>query len=87
MGNWIKQQNELKDARERDKLTKEIFSKFFLDLAKLVFAAIVLEGFSPMFMDVDRSVKWEIIVAGAIAAFALSLLGYKTIKTDKLWEH
>lgn len=80
MGNWIKQQNELKDARERDKLTKEIFSKFFLDLAKLVFAAIVLEGFTPFFGDESKEVEWKIIIAGIVTAVFLSVLGYQTLK-------
>ena len=48
MGNWKKQQDELKEARERDKLTKEVVAKYFLDLSKLIFTAIVLGGLTPM---------------------------------------
>lgn len=81
MGKWEKKQIELKEAKEKNNTTKEIIAKYFLDLSKLVFAAIVLEGFSPMFSDTYRNVNLEIIAVGAITTISFSLLGYKTLKS------
>ena len=66
MGKWEKQQDELKEAKERKKTTKEVIAKYFLDISKLVFTAIVLGGFTPMFTDVSINVNWLTIVAGII---------------------
>lgn len=42
MGKWEKEQGEKREGRERDKIRRENLGKFFYDLAKLTFAAIVL---------------------------------------------
>lgn len=42
MGTWEKQQEIKREKREQDKIRKESLGKFFYDLAKLTFAAIVL---------------------------------------------
>ena len=80
MGNWKKQQDELKEARERDKLTKEVVAKYFLDLSKLVFTAIVLGGFTPMLTDVDIGLNWYIIIGGIVPSLFFGILGYRILK-------
>lgn len=42
MGNFAKQQEEHKEAKEREKLSREILGKFFYDLAKIAFTALVV---------------------------------------------
>ena len=80
MGNWKKQQDELKEAKERDKLTKEVIGKYFLDLSKLVFTAIVLGGFTPMLTDVDIGLNWYIIIGGIVPSLFFGILGYRIFK-------
>mgnify|MGYP000383971815 FL=1 len=38
MGNWEKKQDEKRDIRERERVSKETLGKFFYDLSKLSFA-------------------------------------------------
>ena len=42
MGNFTKQQEERKEVREREKLSRETLGKFFYDLAKITFTALVV---------------------------------------------
>ena len=84
MGNWKKQQDELKEARERDKLTKEVVAKYFLDLSMLIFTAIVLGGLTPMLTDVSMNIHWETVFVGLVSTFFFGLLGYRVLKYKKL---
>ena len=84
MGNWKKQQEELKEARERDKLTKEVVAKYFLDLSKLIFTAIVLGGLTTMLTDVSMNIHWETVFVGLVSTFFFGLLGYRVLKYKKL---
>ena len=81
MGNWQKQQDELKEAKEREKVTKEIIAKYFLDISKLIFTAIVLGGCTPLFTEVDIGImNWYIIIGGTIPTFFFGILGYRILK-------
>lgn len=80
MGNWEKRQEEKKEVKESAKLTREVIAKYFLDLSKLVFTAIVLGGFVPIFTNNDISVSWGIVSIGSIASICLALLGYRILK-------
>ena len=42
MGNWQKQMETMKEKKDKDKNSKDVLGKFFFDLAKLVFTAMVL---------------------------------------------
>ena len=48
MGNWSDKQEIKKEVKEKDKVRRETLGKFFYDLAKLTFAAIVLGGLTPI---------------------------------------
>ena len=84
MGNWKKQQDELKEAKERDKLTKEVVAKYFLDLSKLIFTGIVLGGLTPMLTDISTNIHWETVFVGLVSTFFFGLLGYRVLKYKKL---
>ena len=84
MGNWKKQQDELKEAKERDKLTKEVVAKYFLDLSKFIFTAIVLGGLTPMLTDISTNIHWETVFVGLVSTFFFGLLGYRVLKYKKL---
>lgn len=80
MGNWKKQQDELKEAREREKATKEVIAKYFLDISKLIFTAIVLGGLSPLITDIDIGLNWHVIIGGTVTTLIFGALGYRIIK-------
>ena len=61
MGNFSRQQEEKKEARSWDKTVKETLAKYFFDLSKLVFTAIVLGGFVPIFTNEYVAVNWMVI--------------------------
>ena len=63
----------------RKQTTKEVIAKYFLDISKLVFTAIVLGGFTPMFTDVSINVNWLTIVAGIITTIIFGILGYRIL--------
>lgn len=80
MGNWERQQNAIRESKEKDKISRETLGKFFYDLAKLIFAAMVLGGIVPLFMD---SLKFEyglLFVCGSFATTMFASIGYNIIK-------
>lgn len=80
MGNWSQQLEERKEVREKDKVRKETLGKFFYDLAKLIFAAIVLGGITPLCVNIGNGINWNLIVAGSIFTIIFSLIGNKILK-------
>lgn len=80
MGNWKRQQDELKEAKEREKVSKEVIAKYFLDISKLIFTAIVLGGLSPLITDMDIGLNWHIIIGGMVTTLIFGTLGYRFIK-------
>lgn len=80
MGNYSKKQEEKKENKERDKTRRETLGKFFYDLAKLTFAAIVLGGLTPIYTNMDNSTNWSLIIAGTIFTIIFSLIGNKILK-------
>lgn len=80
MGNFSNQQKVKEEAKEKDKLTRETIAKYFLDLSKLVFTAIVLGGLTPIFTDKTIDTNWEIVSVGAISTICLALFGYRILK-------
>lgn len=80
MGNYSKKQEEKNEVKERDKTRRETLGKFFYDLAKLTFAAIVLGGLTPIYTNMDNSTNWSLIIAGTIFTIIFSLIGNKILK-------
>lgn len=52
MGKFEKQQEKKQEQKEKEKTRCEALGKFYFDLAKLVFAALVLGGMFPYFRRV-----------------------------------
>lgn len=69
-----------KERKEKDKILKETIAKYFLDLSKLIFTAIVLGGFVPLFTDEYVSINWEIVISGTVSTIFMALLGYRILK-------
>ena len=80
MGNWSEKQDVKKEGKEKNKVRRETLGKFFYDLAKLTFAAIVLGGLTPIYANMDNSTNWGLIIAGTIFTIIFSLIGNKILK-------
>lgn len=80
MGKWETQQNERQENRERDKVRKEILAKYFFDLSKLMFAAIVLGEMLILQKDISDSSSWLMIVFGGSFTYVLARIGNKILK-------
>ena len=51
MGNWEKQQEFLKEIKEKNKVSRENLGKFFYDLAKVTYTAMVIGGTVILFSE------------------------------------
>lgn len=80
MSNFSKMQEERTERKEKDKTRRETLGKFFYDLAKLTFAAIVLGGLTPIYANMDNSTNWGLIIAGTVFTIIFSLIGNKILK-------
>ena len=61
-----------KDKREKEKTRRELLGKLFFNFAKLVFAAFVLGGLSPLFQG---KAEGEVSIPAVIIAMALGISG------------
>lgn len=75
MGNFAKQQEIIKDAKEKEKTSRETLGKFFYDLAKIVFTALVVGN-----IFTKEVINWTLIITGGIMVVALAYIGYRIIK-------
>ena len=80
MGNWEKQQETTKETREKDKLSREVVGKFFYDLAKVTFTAMVVGGAVAWISDSEKDYAWILLLLGVLSTMTLSYAGYKIIK-------
>lgn len=80
MSNWEKQQEAKKEARENDKLSREALGKYFYDLAKVTFTAMVVGGAVAWISDSQKDYSWILLLLGILSTVALSYVGYKIIK-------
>lgn len=80
MGNWIKQQLTEKENKEKLKNSQEVLGKFFFDLAKLIFTAMVLVAMVSLIIDETKPQHWMLLSSGIIGTFTFASLGYNILK-------
>lgn len=81
MGNFSAQQELRKETREKDKSRKENFPKFFfLDLAKLSFAGMVIGGITPWISKAELDFNPYAFIIGLITTSIFATIGYRTFK-------
>ena len=68
------------DLRDIDKVSRETLGKFFYDLAKLVFAGVVLVNASSVYLSENKAYVIFMMISGLILTFGLALLGYLILK-------
>ena len=72
MGKFIVQQ-------EKQKVRKETMGKYFYDLSRLTFAAMVLGGIISFFQGIE--IKWcYVVLLGLIVVFAVARIGNNILK-------
>lgn len=69
--------NELKEI---DKVSRETLGKFFYDLAKLVFAGVVLVNASSIYISENKVYVIFMMISGLVLTFGLAFLGYLILK-------
>lgn len=80
MGNWSEQQEVKKENKEKDKISRETLGKYFYDLSKLSFGAMVLGVVVPWFSGSDKENYWLLLLIGLFTTASLALFGYKIIR-------
>lgn len=65
--NWSEQQKAMIEAKEKKRAGREKLAGFFYDLAKLVFAGLVIGGISPIFTDLAPTDANIVIIASGMA--------------------
>lgn len=80
MGKWEKQQDEKRAGRDRDLSRKDMLAKYFYDLSKLMFAAIVLGEILILQKDMKDPISWLMIILGSLLTYLLAWIGNKILK-------
>lgn len=80
MGKFAEQQKMKDEAKENDRLTRESLGKFFYDLAKVTFTAMVVGSTIAWISDATKDYHWKLLVIGVVTTVLLTYIGYKIIK-------
>ncbi|BAR50276.1 hypothetical protein TF3313_2864 [Tannerella forsythia 3313] len=84
MGRFEQQQEQKKEKKEKEKTRREALGKFYFDLAKLVFAALVLGGMLSLFQQDDSNSSsantYIMMILGGVSTVGLVIVGNKILK-------
>ncbi|OUO49732.1 hypothetical protein B5F77_14200 [Parabacteroides sp. An277] len=86
MEKFREQQEQLKEAREARKLSREKLGSFFYDLAKIVFTTLVVGTVVSIVTGPLELTNWILLSIGAMATALLAFMGYKIINI-KIWNY
>ena len=80
MGSWSERQEVKKEVKEKEKISRETLGKFFYDLAKTSFAAMVAGGAVSFFTSSNNQLYWLLLLIGAFSTIVFAYIGYKVIR-------
>lgn len=80
MSNFEESRKAKEERKERDKASRENLGKFFYDLAKLVFASMVLVSGVTLILDEFSSNQILLLITGIIFTYILAYIGYNIFK-------
>ena len=80
MGKFAEQQKEKDQARDREKLSRETLGKFFYDLAKLAFTAMVLGSVVSLFSKDSEAGQIILLLCGTAVTSIFAYIGYLILK-------
>lgn len=76
MGKFAEQQKMKDEAKERERLSRETLGKFFYDLAKLAFTAMVLGSVVSLFSKDSEAGQVILLMCGTIVTSVFAYFGY-----------
>lgn len=83
MGNWIKQQEEIKEQKERNNVRKEKLAEFYFSLSNTLFGSLVI-GIVLMLINEDLSfstpLPWIVMGCGSFMLIGLAKIGNNILK-------
>lgn len=80
MGNWSERQEIKKETREKDRTRREKLAGYFFDISKLIFAALVLGGITPLFTNISDEINWVTIVLGVFSTYIFANFANRILK-------
>lgn len=80
MGKFSEQQKFKEKKSEKEKVRIESLGKFIYDLAKLIFAAIVVGGILPLYSDINDVANWTKVISGFCLTTLLGLYANYILK-------
>lgn len=80
MGKWNIQQEMKLENRERRKVRRENLSKFFYDLAKLVFAGVVIGGILQLYGNPNDLNLWVMVIIGTMVTYLIAYFANNILK-------
>ena len=80
MGNFIRQQEEKKEVKQKDKTRRERLAGYFFDLSKLSFAGLVIGVVIPLYSDLSNENNWYSICTGILLTIISAVFANKILK-------
>lgn len=80
MGNFAKEIEKKTERKEKNKISREELGKYFFDLSKLSFGAMVLGVIVPWITKTNEHPYWVLLIIGMFTTASLAFFGYKIIK-------
>ena len=80
MSNWNERQEARKEVKGKDKTRREKLAGYFFDLSKLIFAALVLGGITPLFTNVSNGINWVTIILGGFSTYIFANFANRILK-------
>lgn len=75
----VRKQEERKEIKEKEKLSRENLGKFFFDLAKLVFTSMALVGGVSLIVNEARIQQGILATIGVSLTYTFAAIGYKIL--------
>lgn len=80
MSNWEKKQEKKAETKEKDKTRRDKLAGYFFDLSKLIFAALVLGGITPLFTNISDGINWSTLILGVISTYMFANFANRILK-------
>jgi hypothetical protein len=74
------QKTKSQEAKEKQKVRREKLASYFFDVSKLVLAALVLGGITPLFINNNVGMNWYVIASGGAMTFLFAFIGNSILK-------
>lgn len=80
MGNFSIQQEKSRNTEERKRIRQDKLAGFFFDLAKLVFAGLVIGSITPIFTEKFQLINLAFFSVGAYGTYVIASFANKLLK-------